>query len=265
VKFHLTRVSRNRKTGPIPVATSSRNTCPDSCPLMRRGCYADSGPLRIHWDRVSKTGVAFDEFLRQIARLPRNQLWRYGQAGDLPQLREDVLRLAKANGRRPVIAYTHHRDIDGYREAERHGFHINLSADDLGEADLLKQTGLSVVVVLPTEYGRRANEPMGDYRDRMGGKLSLKTPGGAPVAICPATYTDTDCARCRACAKPRPGGTIIGFPAHGSRRNLIAPGDRSQTEASPAYAQILQKEGQTRAHRRPIPIQLATPASHAEL
>jgi len=43
-----------------------------------------------------------DEFLRQIARLPRNQLWRYGQAGDLPERREDVLRLAKANGRRPV-------------------------------------------------------------------------------------------------------------------------------------------------------------------
>lgn len=265
MKFHLTRVSRNRKTGPIPVATSSRNTCPDSCPLQRRGCYADNGPLRIHWDKVTETGVTFDEFLRQIARLPRNQLWRYGQAGDLPERREDVLRLAKANGRRPVIAYTHHRDVDAYREAERLGFHINLSADDLGESDKLKEAGLSVVAVLPAAYGRQANEPMRDYRDRMGGKLSLVTPAGNPVAICPATYADTDCDRCRACAKPRPGGTIIGFPAHGSRKKLIATGGHAQNRATPAHSQILQTEGQTRAHRRQNSVQLAALASHAQV
>jgi hypothetical protein len=263
LRFHLTRVSRNRKTGPIPVATSSRTTCPDSCSLKRRGCYADSGPLRIHWDKVTETGVTFDEFLRQIARLPRNQLWRYGQAGDLPPRREDVLRLAKANGRRPVIAYTHRRDIDGYREAERLGFHINLSADNLGEAETLKQTGLSVVVVLPAEYQRVANEPIGEYRRRMGGNLSLETPDGSPVAICPATYTDTDCARCQACDKPRSGGTIIGFPAHGSFKSSIAAGGRAQEGAASEYSPVSHKEGRTRAYRRENSIQVAALTSHA--
>ncbi|CCV12985.1 hypothetical protein MESS4_510152 [Mesorhizobium sp. STM 4661] len=52
--FHLTEVSTNSKTGPIPVATVSNESCPTSCPLLGAGCYAENGPLRIHWDAVTK-------------------------------------------------------------------------------------------------------------------------------------------------------------------------------------------------------------------
>jgi hypothetical protein len=62
LRFHLTRSSGNRKTGPIPVTTSSRATCSPSCPFLLNGCYADGGgPLRLHWEKVTtgERGVSF--------------------------------------------------------------------------------------------------------------------------------------------------------------------------------------------------------------
>jgi hypothetical protein len=221
VRYHLTRISRNKKTGPMPVSTSSRETCPTTCTLQGRGCYADNGPLRLHWDKVTQSGVTFDEFLRQVQALPRSQLWRYGQAGDLPPDTTDVIRLAKANGHRPVIVFTHGRAFQTYREATGLGFHVNLSCDSLKEADALSSEGLSMVVVLPTFYARQKDEALRTYRARIGGRLGLTTPGGRGVAICPATYYETDCSRCQVCAKARAGGTIMGFPAHGSTARRI--------------------------------------------
>ena len=37
LRFHLSRVSTNSKTGPIPVSTSSAVTCPPSCPFNQGG------------------------------------------------------------------------------------------------------------------------------------------------------------------------------------------------------------------------------------
>jgi hypothetical protein len=236
LRFRLTRVSQNRKTGPIPVATSSSDTCPTTCPLLTGGCYGKGGPLRLVWQGVDKAGVDFAAFLNLIRALPRRQLWRYGQAGDLPPKCEDIVALAEANRGRPVIAYTHRRAVDTIKtlkEVAKVGFHVNLSADSLAEADDLVTTGLPVVVVLPSTYERREDETLREFRNRIGGKLRLETPGGNQIAICPATYADTDCARCQACAKPRAGGTIIGFPAHGASKKKIdlrMGGRRSQPQ-----------------------------------
>ena len=51
--IHVSPVSVNAKTGPIPVTTSSKNTCPDSCQLKGNGCYAEVGRVNIHWQKVS--------------------------------------------------------------------------------------------------------------------------------------------------------------------------------------------------------------------
>ena len=107
--YHLVRVSRNRKTGPIPVTTTSANSCPPNCSFKSNGCYAESGPLAIHWGAVSRRrrGSSFDELLREIATLRRHALWRHNQAGDLTPKAPGVIdarlltRLAMANrGRR---------------------------------------------------------------------------------------------------------------------------------------------------------------------
>jgi hypothetical protein len=89
-----------------------------------------------------------------------------------------------------------------------------LSADSLAEADELASTGLSVVTILSSEYGRRDGEELSAYRARRRG-LPSRTPGGLRIAICPATYLrEMTCVECQVCSKPRPNGTVMGFPAH---------------------------------------------------
>jgi len=166
-----------------------------------------------------------DELCNRIRRLPKRQLWRYGQAGDLPVRTEEIEQLARANGRRPVICYTHHRNFDAVRRANELGFHINISADNFYEADSFARLGLSTVMVLPSEYGRARKrgswaESLEAYRKRIS-KLPRKTMSGVKIAICPASYHDVTCAECGACAGPRSNNTIIGFPAHGSRKAVI--------------------------------------------
>lgn len=233
MRYHLVQQSRNVKTGPIPVVTSSRSTCPTSCPLKGKGCYAETGPLALHWSRVDNSGIELNALCDQVKKLPRDQFWRWGQAGDLPgegdQIdREGLRKLAKANAHRPVVAFTHKpptdENLEALQEAAAAGFLVNLSADTVDEADKLSGQGLPVVVVLPSEYGRRKKgkawaESVCEYRGRTR-NLDKLTPQGHRLAVCPATYLDTDCNHCRACSKPR-NGTVIGFPAHGSRTKFI--------------------------------------------
>jgi hypothetical protein len=92
MQVHITMKSANVKTGPIPVSTSSADTCPGSCPFKKQGCYADSGPLALHWAKVTAgdRGMQWSEFCDVIAALPAGQLWRMNQAGDLPGAGETV-------------------------------------------------------------------------------------------------------------------------------------------------------------------------------
>jgi hypothetical protein len=238
--YYLNLSSRNRKVGHMPVGYASRSTCPTSCVLRKNGCYAEQGPISWIWDKVDVgvLGVPFSKFVSQVEELiPRRGIWRYGVAGDLPGASDGILpnlleTLVTANNQRPVIAYTHKPVLEGpwaklnrgaIEEAIRFDFNINLSADSPEKADRLMDLQLApVVTVLPRVYGRRKNkegswaEGVGAYRDRVA-PLPTNTPAGRRIAVCPATTGKTTCAECRACAYPRPGDAIIGFPAHGSQ------------------------------------------------
>lgn len=228
MRFSLTLVSRNPKTGPIPIATSSSDTCPPSCPLMGAGCYAETGPLSIVWKKVS---LSFEEFLDRVRRIPRKQIWRYGQAGDLPgegdRIDPEMMdQLVRANAGRPVIAYSHKpptpENLEVLHAARVKGFVVNLSADSAVEADELAETGCPVVVVLHERYGRdKRKETITQWYERTK-NLPKTTPAGRKVAVCPATYTDTNCSRCQVCTDPDRKGVIIGFPAHDSQRRMVS-------------------------------------------
>lgn len=217
----------------MPASTSSRSTCPDTCPLKGRGgCYAEFGPMSIFWGKVDRgeAGGNFDAFVRDVEQLPKRQMWRYGQAGDLPGdgdeiNREQMLRLAKANRRRPVIAFTHkpptNDNLETLKQAEELGFSVNLSANSVEHADELLVHGLNVVAVLPQEYGRHKDETITDYRTRLNG-LPKHTPGGARIAVCPATFTATNCLNCGVCAQTKKRGAVIGFPAHGTKKKEVS-------------------------------------------
>ena len=256
--FHMTVKSRNVKTGPIPVTTSTAATCPDSCPLKKAGCYADAGPLGMFWKKVTegRAGESFDALADKIAALPLGQLWRHNQSGDLvPDANRpeniDAPKLAQlvaANKGKRGFTYTHYDVINSMpnrkavADANRKGFTVNLSANNLDHADDLAQTDCGPVAsVLPLDYqrttekapqgGKQWAESLEAYKARMV-DLGLRTPQGRRVTICPATYSDdVSCATCKLCQKvKRPA--IVGFPAHGvSKRKASAI-----AETVPAYA-----------------------------
>jgi threonine dehydrogenase-like Zn-dependent dehydrogenase len=181
---------------------------------MREGCYAASGPLALHWSAVSSgaRGTDWSTFVGAIADLPDGQLWRHNQAGDLPGDGRTVDpvalgQLVAANTGRRGFTYSHYRDADSLtwiRHANQWGFTINLSANDLRDADALADTGAGpVVVVLPSN----ATD-------------NTRTPAGRRVVVCPATQRDdVSCDTCQLCARQR--DAIVGFPAHGTRKRTI--------------------------------------------
>lgn len=210
--YHLTQVSGNAKTGPIPVSTTSASTCPTACPLKKNGCYAEHGPVGLHWRAVSAgtRGVDLDTFCSQLQALPKHQLWRWAQAGDLPGDGECIdtkalAKIVKANTGKKGFGFTHYApsvkaNATALRKANDAGFTLNLSANDLAHADQLAETDAGpVVTLLPADQ-----------------RKPMRTPAGRLVAICPAYTTEgMTCARCGICAVST-RKAIVGFPAHGS-------------------------------------------------
>jgi hypothetical protein len=209
VNFHITPISSNSKTGPIPVTTSGKQTCPDSCPLKDNGCYA-VGPLAIHWKAVTegKRGDNINQFCASIKKLPVGQLWRHNQAGDLPGIgeaidSEQLDKIVRANKRKKGFTYTHKpltkHNLAAIASANKQGFVINLSSNNVAQADEYIKHGLPVVTLLPGDTTSKVNH----------------TPAGHKVVTCPAAIRDTNCARCGLCARGD-RDYIIGFPVHGT-------------------------------------------------
>jgi hypothetical protein len=249
MKVQFIKVSQNAKTGPIPASIVERASCWPGCVLYENGCYAESGALAMHWDRLSRglTGGSWSEFCAKVAALRPDRLWRYAQAGDLPgygrQIDGTLLEeLVAANAGKHVIAFTHKPTfgndpvpVENRRliaAAIKAGFTINLSADNPAHADMMAELGIApVVTVLARAYARRAirhrfkrrrdewAETIGEWRDRTA-SLPRYTPAGRRIAICPATYSDATCRSCGACARVR--DAVIGFPAHGAWRRVEA-------------------------------------------
>jgi len=215
MQVHITLKSANAKTGPIPVSTTSRDSCPTDC-AMKAQCYADSGPLALHWSAVTAgtRGTDWGTFCSTISQLPDGHLWRHNQAGDLPQVDGTVDavklgQLVRANHGKRGFTYTHHRDkasLAWVKYANQWGFTVNLSANDLADADMLADTQAGpVTVILPSTQ-----------------TTNTTTPKGRKVIVCPATIEtnkDVSCASCQLCQRQR--STIVGFPAHGTRKRAV--------------------------------------------
>lgn len=212
MRIGFTRKSSNKKTGDIPVTISPSKTCPSACPLRGAGCYADIGPLMIHWKAVDKNqGVTWDQLCKNIAQLPPGTVWRHNQAGDLPGASNRIDRaalraLVTANLGKRGFTYTHkpltQKNISAIKTANKRGFTVNLSANNLKHADQLAAKKIAPVVVVLDEKQTE----------------NTVTPKGRKVVVCPATQReDVTCKTCKLCAI-RDRNFIIGFPAHGVRK-----------------------------------------------
>jgi hypothetical protein len=230
----LTKISHNGKTGPIPVSTSSKKTCPNSCPLKSGGCYAEGGPLNVHWLKVSngERGFSFGEFCLSVKGLPKKQLWRHNQAGDLQGVNNQIdgkalQALTKANKGRRGFTYTHKpvlaEDVKDenlstkekqvlaltnqakIKSANDGGFTVNLSGNSIAHADKLKSLNIAPVVAIgPSDQSTNAISAQGNKG-----------------VVCPATVRDdVTCASCGLCQKSERSCVVV-FPAHGNSKKKI--------------------------------------------
>lgn len=212
----LTMKSANVKTGAIPTSVTSSDSCPLSCPLNGSGCYAESGPLAIHWKKTTEgaRGMSWGAFCSAIEALPTGQFWRHNVAGDIPSENDDrelispamLGALVKANIGKRGFTYTHKTQREAnfkwIEEANKWGFCINMSANSLEEADSLAARNIApVVTILPIDSPKKTI-----------------TPQGRAVITCPATYReDISCVTCQLCAISS-RSVIVGFPAHGTSK-----------------------------------------------
>lgn len=241
--YMITEKSRNAKTGPIMTVTSQSSTCPDACPLKTKGCYAKYGPLGMQWRKHDATGTKGLDKLIDAIKTQAGKLWRFNVAGDLPGEGDaidcsDLYDIALANqeagargftythkpvletlydgphwlatGERKVVRNgTNHATAMANRSAieaaNRRGFTINLSANDLTNADELADLGIApVVTLLPADQ-----------------LTNTTTPGGRKVVVCPAVIRDdVSCATCGLCQRQREA--IVGFPAHGAAAKTVS-------------------------------------------
>lgn len=210
MNFYLNMASGNKKTGTMPVSTSHKGTCPSSCPFKEKGCYAKSGPLAIHWAKVTsgERGTDWKGFLAHVRKIPKGTLFRHNQCGDLVGTNDVIdtvalLDLIKANKGRRGFSYTHYPltpvNVETLKEANDNGFTVNVSTNRIQEVDKAMETGLPVVTVLPVGTTGRVQT----------------TEGGNKVLVCPATLgREITCQECGLCQK-RDRSFAIGFIAHG--------------------------------------------------
>ncbi|CUR44230.1 hypothetical protein VCM_00011 [Pseudomonas phage VCM] len=206
----------------MPVSTSNSATCPDACPIKLKGCYAKYGPVGMHWRKLdagqSKNAASWPEFLTQVKRIQRGSLWRHNQAGDLNGVDNKIdthslFELIYANRGKRGFTYTHYpvmgEENIANREivdiANRGGFTINLSGNDVNHADKLKAMNIGpVVCIMPRDAAKVSH-----------------TPAGNKVVICPAENTDkVNCLTCGLCQKAN-RDYIIGFRAHGTAAKTV--------------------------------------------
>lgn len=214
--YHMKKGSKNGKVGPIVVSTTSRSSCPDSCPLKNEACYAAAGPLSWHWNKVDsgERGTDFEGFIADLMALEPGTKFRHNQAGDLPGYNgnlqaEFIGRLAEATAHldRPWT-YTHYEpnahNLPLLRQLNA-SMVVNLSADTMEQADTLAATGLPVCVTVPEDHPEQST-----------------TPGGNNVVVCPfQTGKVKNCDECMLCAYDTPNRCIVGFRAHGTRKRIL--------------------------------------------
>ncbi len=220
---HITKKSANAKTGAMPVTTTEESSCPKSCPhLQSGGCYAKSGPVSWHWNKVSQglRGGTWDELTSYVSNLKAGQLWRHNQAGDFfsteqgdkEYIRLDLLKsLVDANKSSGAkgYTYTHHElhthNLEAIKYSNRNGFTVNASCESMPQADAAIAAGVPAVCVVDNSKD-----------------VPTHTPAGHKVVVCPAQIGDTNCKDCGLCAKSLQGRScVVAFLAHGNRANKV--------------------------------------------
>ena len=206
----------------MAASTTSRDSCSPTCGLAGNGCYAEQGPLRLHWDIVSDgpyadkpRGVDIETFISQLRTLPEGSCFRLNQAGDLAHTNglinpHAVGLIANACADRKLVAWTYtHHDIDNTANralivaSSRMGLTVNVSAHSQQQAANLQKAGIPSVCIVPKNETRKNWEH-----------------DGVKFLVCPAQWSEKNCAECKLCSVAD-RSCVVAFKAHGSQAKKV--------------------------------------------
>lgn len=205
-------VSHNRKLGDAAATYASQETCPDSCPLRRNGCYAEYGLVGFETRQLNAGAVGMSP--KQIAGVEAAKIdalptsdrpLRLHVVGDCAT--DEAARIvsgaadrySKRTGR-PAWTYTHSwRDVD---RASWGNVSVLASCETPAEVHQAMSRGYAAAIVVPEHPGRKA--------------YVLDT---ITVLPCPAEKNPkVNCASCGWCAlgtaKLIELNKVVGFEAH---------------------------------------------------
>lgn len=201
-------VTENTKTGPISTTYATQASCPKSCPLLRKGCYAETGFVGIQTAKLSKslaspTVVARSEAaaIRNLTGLRPLRLHVVGDArtNAAARILAKAAEAYKKRKNQPVFTYSH-----SWKGVERGSFgsiSVLASCHSLEEIKLAKARGYATAIVVKK------------FKSEKGYTVS-----GQKLIPCPAQTRKTTCESCRLCMKDdslRRLGATIAFEAHG--------------------------------------------------
>lgn len=162
-------LSDNRKTGPMAnVYRTVGVTCPSSCPLLEKGCYAKRWPISLHANRAQEQTLDFKDFLKRVRKETPSKVVRLNVSGDVfsgnkvdTEFLNELIDGAKKNTDIIIYGYTH-----GFKQLHEAGFTPDVfpnnlillaSVDSEEEAQEAKKLGWKYARV-EKDYSKKASE-----------------------------------------------------------------------------------------------------------
>lgn len=209
--------SHNKKTGAMPVTSTSSNSCPVSCGLYN-DCYGKSSYTRIQWDKLDKKGIDFNQLCNLISSLRKNSPIRFNVVGDLSNNNGvvDSVKLIKLanivkNRALDMILYTHlelfYLNVKAFQLAFSKGLNINISCETIEKAKKALNYGLNAVIVLP-----------------IGSINKVLKVDNLVIVRCPNEYNaKIQCVNCMLCSKNRvEKRVVVAFTAHSTTKKRLS-------------------------------------------
>jgi hypothetical protein len=169
-------LSRDKKIGAASATYAAQQSCPQSCPLLNKGCYAQKGRVGIHTARLNKNAAVVESTAAEIATVeagkirdlakihdPRNL--RLHIVGDCPSRRaaRTVARAARHFARstgKVVWTYTHAWKTVPRRDWT--GVEVLASVSNVEEAEQARAQGYAPAIIIVTfPNGSKAFQPEG--------------------------------------------------------------------------------------------------------
>lgn len=207
-------LTANRKVGLVSVTMAAQASCPTSCPFLKAGCYAESGPQGIHTARLNKAAIQAtpEDIARaeaaEIDKLTGTRPLRLHVVGDCKTV-EAVSLVANATARYTV---KHNQPIWGYTHAWR-----GIPQHHWGPASILASCESTAEVEEAQETHKYATAlVVHKFKSDKAWEDGLQT-----FIPCPEQTGKTkDCTTCKLCWDEHhlwTGRKTIVFETHGSR------------------------------------------------